>query len=191
MFLCFLGTVLEFHTWLIPIVAARDCDCNHQSCWFDSAKESSACIWSEAKKDECACWSKSKLIYLGTTMTNDWRTSCLCFLGYASTARLCFFPKSKALFSVASTFGPTRSTCELNHCWRNMSENMTWWNQLPVDKTASHPTITSRALPMMWPIIHQCTIWEFLMNQFWMSITEWPRFLHPLVGYPLNPPLST
>jgi len=24
-----------------------------------------------------------------------------------------------------------------------------------------------------------------------MNITEWPRFLHPLVGYPLNPPLST
>jgi hypothetical protein len=47
------------------------------------------------------------------------------------------------------------------------------------------------ALPMMWPIIHQCTIWESLMNQFWMNITEWPRFLHPLVGYPLNPPLST
>jgi hypothetical protein len=37
-FLCLLGTVLEFHTWLIPIVAARDSNCNHQSCWFDSAK---------------------------------------------------------------------------------------------------------------------------------------------------------
>jgi hypothetical protein len=87
-FLCFLGTVLEFHTWLIPIVAARDCNCNHQSCWFDSAKERSACIWSEASKDECTCWSKSKLIYLCTTMTNDWRISCLCFLGYASSARM-------------------------------------------------------------------------------------------------------
>jgi hypothetical protein len=52
------------------------------------------------------------------------------------------------------------------------------------------PTITSRALPIMWPIIHQCTIWEGLMNQFWMNITEWPRFFHPLVGYLLNPPLS-
>ncbi len=87
-FLCFLVAVLEFHTWLIPIVAARDCDCNRQSCWFDSAKGSSACIWSEAKIDECTCWSKSKLIYLCTTMTNDWRTSCLCFLGYASSARM-------------------------------------------------------------------------------------------------------
>jgi hypothetical protein len=93
--------------------------------------------------------------------------------------------------SVGCTFGPTRSTCEWNHCWRNMSENVTWWNQLPVDGTVSHPTIMSRALPMLWPIIHQCTIWESLMNQFWMNITEWPRFLHPLVGYPLNPPLST
>ncbi len=27
-------------------------------------------------------------------------------------------------------------------------------NQLPVHRTASHPTITSRALPMMQPIIH-------------------------------------
>ncbi len=87
-FLCFLGTVLELHTWLIPIVGARDCDCNHQSCWFDSAKESSACILSEAKKDECTCWSKAKLIYLCTTMTNDWKTSCLCFLGYASSATI-------------------------------------------------------------------------------------------------------
>jgi hypothetical protein len=55
-----------------------------------------------------------------------------------------FFPKWKELFSVGSTFSPTRSTCELNHCWRNMSENMTWWNQLPVDRTASHPTIPCR-----------------------------------------------
>ncbi len=112
--------------------------------------------------------------------------------------------------SVGSTFGPTRSTCEWNHCWRNisenrssgstcelnhfwrnMSENRTWWNQLPLDGTASHPTITSRALPTMWHIIHQCSIWEALINQFWMNITEWPRFLHPLVVYPLNPPLST
>jgi hypothetical protein len=92
--------------------------------------------------------------------------------------------------SFGSTFCSTRSTCELNHLWRNMSENRTWWNQLPVEGTASHPTITSRALPMMWPIIHQCSIWEALMNQFWMNITEWPRFLHPLVGYPLNSPLS-
>ncbi len=92
--------------------------------------------------------------------------------------------------SVGSTFCPTGPLGELNHCWRNRSENMTWWNQLPVDGTASHPTITSRALPMMWPIIHQCTIWKSLMNQFWMNITKWPRFLHPLVGYPLNPPLS-
>jgi hypothetical protein len=65
---------------------------------------------------------------------------------------------------------------------------MTWWNQLPVDGTASHPTITSRALPMMWPIIHQCTIWKSLMNQLWMNIIEWPRF-HPLVVYRINPPL--
>jgi hypothetical protein len=85
--------------------------------------------------------------------------------------------------SVGSTFGPTRSTCEWNHGWRNMSENRTCWNQLPVDGTASHPTITRRALPMMWPIIHQWTIWESLMNQFWMNITEWPRFLHSLVAY--------
>jgi hypothetical protein len=92
--------------------------------------------------------------------------------------------------SDGSTLGCTRSTCEWNHFWRNISENMTWWNQLPVDGTASHPTVTSRALRMMWPIIHQCNIWEAPMNQFWMNITEWPRFLYPLVGYPLNPPLS-
>ncbi len=57
-----------------------------------------------------------------------------------------FFPKSKGLFSVGSSFHSARSTCELNQWWRNMSENMTWWNQLPVDGAASHTTITSRAL---------------------------------------------
>jgi hypothetical protein len=75
----------------------------------------------------------------------------------------------------------------------SLVEKYEWEQDLvePVDGTPSHPTIRSRALPMMGPIIHQCTIWESLMNQFWMNITEWPRFLHPWVGYPLNPPLST
>jgi hypothetical protein len=34
-----------------------------------------------------------------------------------------YFHKSQGLFSVGSTFGPMRSTCVLERCWRNMSEN--------------------------------------------------------------------